>query len=177
MMPLSGPTLEGAAMPDVDEFVGRILEIAPVSGSNVSIQALMAADAYLAAFPATHAESERARLLALLAIRSAAPRTEAVEQAILAIKAGGQRPDEDTSAVPRGFPRTTMPAGFTATLVERATPAAYSNATWHCSWRLKEERPTPLGSAAPPQGRCSLPLKSQPAGNEDRYSGRNPDRC
>ena len=90
-------------MSDGDELVGRILKIAQVYGSDVHIQALMATDAYLASFPASQAESERARLLALLETRLAAPRTEAMERVILAIKSGMSAPRRGHLGGPRGL--------------------------------------------------------------------------
>jgi hypothetical protein len=90
-------------MPTVDQLVGRVLEIAQVSGPEVPMRVLMASDAHLAAFPTAQVVSERARLLALLETQLGVPGTEAMERVIVAIKTGASAPRGGCLGGPKGL--------------------------------------------------------------------------
>jgi len=81
---------QGAAMPSLDQFAERIIDLVHTRDPGSASIAVMTADAYLVAFEASQIDTERARLIAVLEDKG--PWTEAMVRVIHAIKRRSSTP-------------------------------------------------------------------------------------
>jgi hypothetical protein len=81
---------QGAAMPSLDQFAERIIDLVHTRDPGSASIAVMTADAYLVAFEASQIDTERARLVA--ALEDKGPWTEAMVRVIHAIKRRSSTP-------------------------------------------------------------------------------------
>jgi hypothetical protein len=84
---------QGAAMPSLDQFAERIIDLVHTRDPGSASIAVMTADAYLVAFEASQIDTERARLIAVLDEKG--PWTEAMVRVIHAIKRRSSRREVD----------------------------------------------------------------------------------
>lgn len=81
---------QGAAMPSLDQFAERIIDLVHTRDPGSASIAVMTADAYLVAFETSQIDTERARLIAVLEDKG--PWTEAMVRVIHAIKRRSSTP-------------------------------------------------------------------------------------